>query len=88
MFRPGSLPARSCALASAASGGDHAHKELAAGAFALEQAYQTKARPEGFFESHRKYIDMQVVVAGEEVLELAEISRPDRQHWPATPSVT
>lgn len=49
--------------------------ELAGGAFALEQVYQPKPRPEGFFESHRKYIDVQVVVEGEELMELEDISR-------------
>ena len=49
--------------------------ELAGGAFALEQVYQPKPRPEGFFESHRKYIDVQVVVSGAELMELADISR-------------
>ncbi len=49
--------------------------ELAGGAFALEQVYQPKQRPEGFFESHRKYIDVQVIVAGEELMELEDISR-------------
>ena len=34
--------------------------ELTGGAFAMEQAYEPKSRPEGFFESHRKYIDVQV----------------------------
>ena len=49
--------------------------ELTGGAFALEQAYLPKARAEGFFESHRKFIDVQVVVAGEELMEVAEITR-------------
>lgn len=49
--------------------------DLAGGAFALEQAYRPKARPEGFFESHRKYIDVQVIVAGEELMEVEDISR-------------
>lgn len=49
--------------------------ELAGGAFALEQAYQPKARPEGFFESHRKYIDVQVIVEGEELMEVEDVSR-------------
>ena len=49
--------------------------ELTGGAFALEQVYQPKPRPEGFFESHRKYIDVQVVVSGAELMELADISR-------------
>jgi YhcH/YjgK/YiaL family protein len=49
--------------------------ELAGGAFALEQVYRTKARAEGFFESHRKFIDVQVIVEGEEAMELVDVSR-------------
>lgn len=48
--------------------------ELGDGVFALEQAYNTKARNEGKWESHRKYIDIQVVVVGDEIIEVAEIS--------------
>jgi len=48
--------------------------ELAAGAFALEQVYQTKARSDGFFESHRAFIDVQVVVAGEEFIEVVDVA--------------
>lgn len=48
--------------------------ELATGAFALEQVYRTKLRNEGFFESHRAYIDVQVVVAGEEIIEVVDIA--------------
>lgn len=49
--------------------------DLAGGAFALEQAYVPKARAEGFFESHRKYIDVQVIVAGEEQMEVEDVAR-------------
>jgi biofilm protein TabA len=49
--------------------------ELAGGAFALEQAYLSKPRAEAFLESHRKYIDVQVVVAGEEIQEVVDIAR-------------
>lgn len=49
--------------------------DLSFGAFSLEQAYETKARADGFFESHRRYIDVQFVVEGEELLEVADISR-------------
>jgi biofilm protein TabA len=49
--------------------------ELAGGSFALEQAYLTKARAQGFFESHRAYIDVQVIVSGEELLEVAEVGK-------------
>jgi len=49
--------------------------ELTGGAFVLEQVYEPKARPDGFFESHRRYIDVQVIVAGEELMEVEDISR-------------
>jgi biofilm protein TabA len=49
--------------------------DLADGSFALEQAYMPKPRPEGFFESHRKYIDVQVIVQGEELMEVEDLSR-------------
>ncbi len=49
--------------------------ELAGGAFALEQAYEPKARVDGFFESHRRYIDVQVIVDGEELMEVEDVSR-------------
>ncbi|MBI2515645.1 MAG: YhcH/YjgK/YiaL family protein [Opitutae bacterium] len=49
--------------------------ELTDGVFAIEQVYRTKPRPEGFFESHRKYIDVQVVVTGAELMEVEDISR-------------
>lgn len=49
--------------------------ELTEGAFAIEQVYPPKRRAEGFFESHRKYIDVQVIVAGEELMEVEDVSR-------------
>ena len=49
--------------------------ELAGGAFAMEQVYETRLRADGFFESHRKYIDVQVVVEGEEQMEVIDVSR-------------
>jgi YhcH/YjgK/YiaL family protein len=49
--------------------------DLAGGAFALEQVYRPKPRPEGFFESHRQYIDVQVIVAGEELMEVEPVAR-------------
>lgn len=55
--------------------GETRRVELDAGAFALEQAYRTKPRTEGFFESHRKYIDVQLIVAGEETMEVEDIAR-------------
>ena len=49
--------------------------ELAGGMFAIEQVYETKPRAEGFFESHRKYIDLQVLVEGEELMEVIDAGR-------------
>jgi|SRR5580700_9792738 biofilm protein TabA len=51
--------------------------ELTDGAFALEQVYLTKPRTEGRWESHRAYIDVQVVVAGEELMEVGDVARLD-----------
>jgi biofilm protein TabA len=48
--------------------------ELAGGAFALEQVYLTKPRAEGRWESHCAYIDVQVIVAGEELMEVADMA--------------
>src|SRR3954468_6440810 len=47
--------------------------DLGGANFALEQVYVPRLRAEGFFESHRKYIDVQVVVAGEELMEVQDI---------------
>lgn len=46
--------------------------DLEQGVFAIEQAYETKPRSDGFFESHRKYVDIQVLVAGEEIMEVID----------------
>jgi YhcH/YjgK/YiaL family protein len=48
---------------------------LDGGAFALEQVYYAKPRAEVFLESHRKYIDVQVIMAGAERMEVIDISR-------------
>lgn len=55
--------------------GESHRTELGDGVFAIEQVYETKLRAAGFFESHQKYIDVQVVIEGEEAMELADISR-------------
>jgi YhcH/YjgK/YiaL family protein len=49
--------------------------ELTGGAFALEQAYLTKPRTKGRWESHHAYIDVQVVVAGEELMEVGSTAQ-------------
>lgn len=55
--------------------GGSARVDLAPGVFAIEQVYATKARADGFFESHRRNIDLQIVVEGEETMELADAAR-------------
>lgn len=55
--------------------GDTVRVDLAGGAFALEQVYRTKPRAAGFFEAHRKYIDVQLIIAGEELMEVEDIGR-------------
>ena len=59
----------------AMSAGTSNKVELGHGALAIEQAYETKPRVEGFFESHRAYIDLQVIVSGEELMEVIDVSR-------------
>lgn len=72
VFQPGSAAA---ARLRALGIGETGKVELSGGAFALEQVYNSKVRADGFFESHRRYIDVQVVVEGEEIMELADIAR-------------
>jgi len=57
------------------SAGETERTELAGGAFALSQAYLTKQRLEGKWETHRAYIDVQAVFAGVEFMEVTERSR-------------
>ena len=38
--------------------------------FALEQTYLSKDRDDCFFESHKKYIDVQFILEGEEIIEV------------------
>ena len=70
--RPGS-EAQARLLAVAA--GESKRIELGDGAFALEQAYMTKDRTEGKWESHIKFIDVQYIFSGEENFEVCEIGR-------------
>lgn len=72
LFRPGS-PAQQRVKAIAS--GDTVKTDLAGGAFVIEQAYEARLRADAFFESHRKFIDVQVVFEGEEAMEVADIAR-------------
>lgn len=49
------------------------HEITPCGVFAIVQEYETKT--ESVFEAHRKYIDIQCVVAGEEYIYVADISK-------------
>lgn len=56
--------------------GETRRVELAGGgAFALEQAYRSKPREEGRFEAHGSYVDLQAIVQGEELIEVADTER-------------
>ena len=48
--------------------------ELGEGAFALEQAYEAKPLSAGKWEGHERYIDVQVVVSGRELMGVIESS--------------
>jgi YhcH/YjgK/YiaL family protein len=48
--------------------------ELGEGVFALEQAYVSKPREQGRWEGHERYADVQVVVAGRELMGVREAS--------------
>ncbi len=42
--------------------------------FGLEQVYNSKERENCFFESHKQYIDVQFILEGEEIIEVANSS--------------
>ena len=55
--------------------GDSTRVELTNGTFALPQVYMTKApRESGFFESHLAHVDVQAIISGEEIIEVADIA--------------
>ncbi|MET0263714.1 MAG: YhcH/YjgK/YiaL family protein, partial [Rariglobus sp.] len=55
--------------------GETANVDLGDGVFAMEQAYNTKPPADGRWEAHRVYIDVQVVVSGEELMGVVDVSR-------------
>jgi YhcH/YjgK/YiaL family protein len=59
----------------AVKAGESSRIELADGMFAMEQAYLTKSPSEGRWESHLKYIDIQVVIEGQEYIGVTEVSK-------------
>jgi biofilm protein TabA len=55
--------------------GSKHREELPGDAYVVEMVYRTKPRSEGFFETHRKFIDVQVIVAGDELMEVTDPAR-------------
>lgn len=54
--------------------GETQRVELGEGVFVLEQAYVAKRREEGRWEAHSAYLDIQVILAGKERMELMDTS--------------
>ncbi len=52
--------------------GETVRIELGGGVHAMEQVYTTRAREDGRWESHRAHVDLQLVLAGAELVEVAE----------------
>lgn len=48
--------------------------ELNENCFVLEQSYISKNKEDCFFESHKKYIDIQYIFEGEEIMEVEKLS--------------
>ena len=48
--------------------------DLKGGMYYMVQNYETKPEPEGFFEAHRMYIDLQYVVSGRERHDFSHLS--------------
>lgn len=54
--------------------GQRQRTELGGGVFVSEECYRSKARADGFFESHRKFIDVQIILEGVELMEVADLA--------------
>ena len=55
--------------------GDTRRIELRNGVFAMHSVYRTRTRGDCFFESHRRYIDVQALVEGEEGVDVTGVDR-------------
>ena len=44
--------------------------EITSDIFAIEQSYETRKSEESLFESHIKYVDIQFLISGEEIIEV------------------
>jgi len=72
LLDPGSAAHRR--LLALEEGGSH-RVELGGGLHAIEQVYRTRPPGQGRLESHFAHLDLQLVVAGEELLQLADAGR-------------
>jgi biofilm protein TabA len=55
--------------------GETVRVDLGNGMVAIDAAYLSKPRPDVFFETHQKYIDVQAVLEGEESMEIIDRAR-------------
>ncbi len=69
---PGSPEAERIA---AAALGETVRVDLGDGVFALEQAYLAKPPAQGRWEAHERFIDVQVVLAGRELMGVIDVAR-------------
>lgn len=63
--------------------------ELSGGAFALVQEYETRSMDGALFEAHRRFIDIQMVVSGSEIIYYANLDllkageyQPEKDYLP------
>jgi YhcH/YjgK/YiaL family protein len=82
-FKPGTAAHK---LINSLAVGANERVDLGNGAFALAQVYMSKApRETGFFESHLAYVDVQVIISGEEFIEVTDVAtlKVKENHTPA-----
>lgn len=72
MLRPGSEAQQRL---NAVPTGETITVQLGDGVFAMEQAYVAKPPAAGRWEAHKVYIDVQVIVSGDELMEVIDVSR-------------
>lgn len=49
--------------------------DLSDGVFANVMTYETKKRSDAFFEAHKKYIDIQIIIDGAEIISVEPIEK-------------
>lgn len=51
--------------------------EFKGGAYANAESYTTQPAEKRLFEAHREYIDVQIIVSGQETIEVADVNAPE-----------